>query len=91
MICSDIRLTNANSAKALFRDGLCLPSGTALTQAELEQVAGVIRAEIRGQRAEGRGMEIRSAKDLIVYQKVHRLAMAICEVSKSFPPEERYA
>lgn len=30
-------------AEALFRDGLCLPSGTAMTQAELERVAGVIR------------------------------------------------
>ncbi len=30
-------------AEALFRDGLCLPSGTALTEAELARVAGVIR------------------------------------------------
>ena len=36
-------------------------------------------------------MEIRSAKDLIVYQKAYRLAMAIFEVSKGFPPEEPYA
>ena len=36
-------------------------------------------------------MQIRSAKDLIVYQKAYQLAMAIFEVSKSFPPEERYA
>jgi len=36
-------------------------------------------------------MQINSAKDLIVYQKAYRLAMAIFEVSKGFPPEERYA
>ena len=36
-------------------------------------------------------MEIRSAKDLIVYQKAYQLAMAVFEVSKGFPPEERYA
>jgi len=36
-------------------------------------------------------MQIRSAKELIVYQKAYRLAMAIFEASKKFPPEERYA
>ena len=36
-------------------------------------------------------MQIRSAKELTVYQKAYRLAMAIFEISKSFPPEERYA
>ncbi len=35
--------------------------------------------------------QIRSAKDLVVYQKAYQLAMMIYEVSKSFPPEERYA
>ncbi len=38
-------------AEALFRDGLCLPSGTAMTGADIERVAGVIRgqgAEVRG-------------------------------------------
>ncbi len=35
--------------------------------------------------------QIRSAKDLVVYQKAYQLAMLIYEVSKSFPPEERYA
>ena len=34
---------------------------------------------------------IRSAKDLIVYQKAYALAMRIFEISKRFPPEERYA
>ncbi len=36
-------------------------------------------------------MQINSAKELIVYQKAYRLAMAIFEMSKGFPPEERYA
>ena len=31
-------------AEALFRDGLCLPSGTALTDAELERIVSVIRS-----------------------------------------------
>lgn len=35
-------------------------------------------------------MQIRSAKELIVYQKAYRLAMAIFEISKGFPTEERY-
>ena len=35
--------------------------------------------------------QIRSAKDLVVYQKAYKLAMMIFEVSQSFPPEERYA
>ncbi len=30
-------------AEALFRDGLCLPSGTALTEADLDRVVGVIQ------------------------------------------------
>ncbi len=31
-------------AEALFRDGLCLPSGTAMTGADIERVAEVIRS-----------------------------------------------
>jgi four helix bundle protein len=34
---------------------------------------------------------IHSAKDLIVYQKSYSLAMTVFEVSKRFPPDERYA
>ncbi len=30
-------------SEALFRDGLCLPSGTALSQGDMERVAGVVR------------------------------------------------
>jgi len=36
-------------------------------------------------------MEIRSAKDLIAYQKAFGLAMQVFELSQRFPPEERYA
>ncbi|HEX9272130.1 MAG TPA: four helix bundle protein [Candidatus Binatia bacterium] len=36
-------------------------------------------------------MQIKSAKDLIVYQKAYALAMEIFEVSKDFPAEERYS
>jgi four helix bundle protein len=33
----------------------------------------------------------KSAKELMVYQKAYSLAMQIFEVSKRFPPEERWA
>jgi len=36
-------------------------------------------------------MQINSAKDLMVYKKAYDLAMRIFELSKSFPPEEKYA
>jgi len=36
-------------------------------------------------------MHIQSAKDLDVYKKSYQLAMAIFNLSKLFPPEERYA
>ena len=36
-------------------------------------------------------MKIASAKDLIVYKKSYALGMRIFEVTKRFPPEERYA
>ena len=35
-------------AERLFRDGLCLPSGSQLTEAELERVVGVVRGCCRG-------------------------------------------
>lgn len=34
---------------------------------------------------------IKSFRDLIVYQKAFKLAMQIFEISKHFPPEERYS
>ncbi len=33
----------------------------------------------------------RSVKDMIVYKKAYALAMRVFEMSKSFPPEEKYA
>ena len=36
-------------------------------------------------------MRLNSAKDLEVYKKAYKLAMAVFEVSKGFPAEERYA
>lgn len=36
-------------------------------------------------------MRINSAKDLDVYKKAYALSMEIFEISKNFPPEERYA
>jgi len=34
---------------------------------------------------------VQNVKDLIVYQKAYDLAMRTFEISKRFPPEERYA
>ncbi len=36
-------------------------------------------------------MQIKSAKELIVYQKAYKLAMTIFGISKTFPAEERFA
>jgi len=36
-------------------------------------------------------MAVRSAKELTVYRKAYDLAMRLFEISKTFPPEERYA
>jgi four helix bundle protein len=36
-------------------------------------------------------MQIETVKDLRVYQLAYELAMEIFEVSKTFPPEEKYA
>jgi four helix bundle protein len=36
-------------------------------------------------------MGVRSAKELVVYQKAYRLAMQIFQCTKRFPPEERFA
>jgi four helix bundle protein len=39
----------------------------------------------------GADVEIRSEKDLVVYQKAFDVAMQIFELSRRFPAEERYA
>jgi four helix bundle protein len=38
-----------------------------------------------------RTKQIESAKDLDVYKAAYKLAMEIFELTKSFPPEEKYA
>jgi len=40
----DCEVVGGAVAEALFHDGLCLPSGTAMTEADVERVAGVIMA-----------------------------------------------
>jgi len=40
----DCEVVGGAVAETLFRDGLCLPSGTAMTEADVERVAGVIMA-----------------------------------------------
>ena len=44
----DCRVRGGSVSEGFFRDGLCLPSGTALTDVELERVAGIIRDAGRG-------------------------------------------
>jgi four helix bundle protein len=36
-------------------------------------------------------MQIRSAKELIVYQKAYALAMEVFRITRQFPSEERYS
>ena len=43
----DCRVRGGSVSEGIFRDGLCLPSGTALTDVELERVAGIIRDCLR--------------------------------------------
>jgi len=45
----DCRVRGGSVSEGIFRDGLCLPSGTALIDAELERVTGIIRSACRGQ------------------------------------------
>jgi dTDP-4-amino-4,6-dideoxygalactose transaminase len=44
----DCRVRGGSVSEGIFQDGLCLPSGTALTDVELERVAGIIRDACRG-------------------------------------------
>jgi dTDP-4-amino-4,6-dideoxygalactose transaminase len=39
----DCRVRGGSVSEGIFRDGLCLPSGTALTDVELVRIAGIIR------------------------------------------------
>ena len=51
------------------------------------------RSEVRGRKTEvgGQQLQIKSAKDLKVYQKAYALAMEIFQLSKSWPSEEKYS
>lgn len=49
------------------------------------------RRESGGRRRKEKTMAVQSAKELEVYQTSYALAMKIFEVSKRFPPEERWA
>jgi len=40
----DCEIVGGRVAEALFRDGLCLPSGTAMSDAELDLVCAIIRS-----------------------------------------------
>lgn len=43
----DAEMVGGGVSEALFRDGLCLPSGSAMTEADLARVAGTVRAACR--------------------------------------------
>jgi len=45
----ECRVRGGSVSEGIFRDGLCLPSGTTLTDIELERVAGIIQAVCSGQ------------------------------------------
>ena len=49
------------------------------------------KSEIRCQESVMKTKRIKSAKDLIVYQKAYTLAMEIFNVSKGWPAEERFS
>jgi len=44
----DCRVRSGSVSEGIFRDGLCLPSGTALTDAELHRIAGIFRSVCSG-------------------------------------------
>jgi dTDP-4-amino-4,6-dideoxygalactose transaminase len=43
----ECRVRGGSVSEGIFRNGLCLPSGTALTDVELERVSGIIRSACR--------------------------------------------
>ena len=44
---AEYRVHGGAVSPALFENGLCLPSGTALTDIDLERIAGVVRSQFR--------------------------------------------
>ena len=67
----------------------CWSAGTELQSGRGREAQKAARLEL----LIGREMvvQIRSAKDLVVYQKAYALAMEVFRVSKTFPVEERYS
>ena len=49
----DCKVVGGAVAEAVFSDGLCLPSGTALGEAEWARVAAAVRAVRRGDAGTG--------------------------------------
>ena len=47
-IFKDCRVRSGSVSEGIFRDGLCLPSGTALTDVELHRIAGIFRSVCSG-------------------------------------------
>ena len=47
-IFKDCRVRSGSVSEGIFRDGLCLPSGTALTDAELQRITRIFRAAFKG-------------------------------------------
>ena len=43
----DCEVVGGALAEALFQDGLCLPSGTAMREDDLVQVVGIVRSVAR--------------------------------------------
>jgi dTDP-4-amino-4,6-dideoxygalactose transaminase len=43
-----IRMFNNGVADQLFREGLCLPSGTAMTDEQVDEVSGILRDALAG-------------------------------------------
>jgi four helix bundle protein len=52
---------------------------------------GSQKSAVGDQRSEVKTVRIDSAKDLEVYKKAYELAMRVFELSRKFPPEERFA
>ncbi len=76
---------------AVFGPAEPLEARTAL-QGQLQKlIRREQKSEVRDQRTERHRMRINSAKELEVYKKAYELAMRIYQISKQFPPEEKFA
>jgi four helix bundle protein len=76
----------------------CSPEEQGLTRSGLtEHRIGSQKSEVRSPKSERQAMtsepnkRVNSANELDVYKLAYKLAMTIFEISKCFPPEERFA